>query len=141
MRKMVFGKKLSRGKKGREALLRSLVRAIVVSGKVVTTKAKAKAIIGQVDKIITLAKKGTLDSRRRVLAFLGNDRDTAERLVNILAPSFSNRNSGYTRIILLPSRKGDGAQMARLEWVDEVANSGKVIADRVKEKKTKTKTI
>jgi len=140
MRKMVFGKKLSRGKKGREALLRSLVRAIVVSGKVVTTKAKAKAVVGQIDKLITLAKKKTLDSRRRVLAFLGNDRDTAERLVNILAPSFSSRNSGYTKIILLPSRKGDGAQMARLEWVDEVANSGKVIADRVKEKKTKTKT-
>ncbi|MCX6705499.1 MAG: 50S ribosomal protein L17 [Candidatus Woesebacteria bacterium] len=120
MRKMVFGKKLSRGKKGREALLKSLVRAVVVSGKVVTTKAKAKAIIGQIDKIVTLAKKGTLDSRRRVLAFLGNDRDTAERLVNTLAPSFSSRNSGYTRIILLPSRKGDNAQMARLEWVDEV---------------------
>jgi len=74
MRKMVFGKKLSRGKKGREALLRSLVRAVVVSGKVVTTKAKAKAIVGQIDKIVTLAKKGTLDSRRRVLAYLGNDR-------------------------------------------------------------------
>lgn len=120
MRKMVFGKKLSRGKKGREALLRSLVRAIVVSGKIVTTRAKAKATIGQIDKLITLAKKGTLDSRRRVLAFLGNDRETAERLVNILAPSFPNRNSGYTRIILLPSRKGDGAQMARLEWTDEI---------------------
>lgn len=137
---MVFGKKLSRGKKGREALLRSLVRAIVVSGKVVTTKAKAKAIIGQVDKIVTLAKKGTLDSRRRVLAFLGNDRDTAERLVNTLAPSFSNRNSGYTRIILLTPRKGDGAQMARLEWTDEVkAKNEKVKTKNVKEKKVTTK--
>lgn len=125
MRKMVFGKKLSRGKKGREALLRSLVRAIVVSGKIVTTRAKAKATIGQIDKLITLAKKGTLDSRRRVLAFLGNDRETAERLVNILAPSFPNRNSGYTRIILLPSRKGDGAQMARLEWTDEIKTKNK----------------
>ncbi|PIP57674.1 50S ribosomal protein L17 [Candidatus Woesebacteria bacterium CG22_combo_CG10-13_8_21_14_all_39_10] len=140
MRKMVFGKKLSRGKKGREALLRSLIRAVIVSGKVVTTKAKAKAIIGQVDKIITLAKKGTLDSRRRVLAFLGNDRGTADRVVNSLAPSFSQRNSGYTKIILLPPRKGDGAQMARLEWTDGVAGSGKVIGDRVKEKKTKAKT-
>lgn len=120
MRKMVFGKKLSRGKKGREALLRSLVRATIISGKVVTTKAKAKAIVGQIDKLITLAKKGTLDSRRRVLAFLGNDRETADRVVNILAPSFSQRNSGYTKIILLPPRKGDGAQMARLEWVDGI---------------------
>ena len=132
MRKMVFGKKLSRGKKGREALLRSLVRAIVVSGKVVTTKAKARAIVGQVDKIITLAKKGTLDSRRRVLAFLGNDRDTAERLVNTLAPSFSSRNSGYTRIILLPPRKGDGAQMARLEWVDEIIKKDENVPTKTK---------
>ena len=125
---MVFGKKLSRGKKGREALLRSLIRAIVISGGVVTTKAKAKAIVGQIDKLITLAKKGTLDSRRRVLAFLGNDRETTDRVVNILAPSFSGRNSGYTKIILLPPRKGDGAQMARLEWVDEITKKEEVKA-------------
>lgn len=133
---MVFGKKLSRGKKGREALLRSLVRAIIVSGKIVTTKAKAKAIIGQIDKIVTLAKKGTLDSRRRVLAFLGNDREASQRLVNVLGPSFSARNSGYTRIILLPSRKGDNAKMARLEWVDEIKEEKK--EEKPKEKKEKT---
>ncbi len=142
MRKMVFGKKLSRGKKGREALLRSLVRAIVVSGKVVTTKAKAKAIVGQVDKLITLAKKKTLDSRRRVFAYLGNDRRTTERLVNVLAPSFTGRSSGYTRVVLLAPRKGDNAQMARLEWVDEVKEvkkEEKVKTESVKEKKTITK--
>jgi large subunit ribosomal protein L17 len=132
MRKMVFGKKLSRGKKGREALLRSLVRAVIVSGKVVTTKAKAKAIVGQIDKIITLAKKKTLDSRRRVLAFLGNDREASERLVNILAPSFSNRNSGYTRIILLSPRKGDNAQMARIEWVDEIVKKDENVPTKSK---------
>lgn len=142
MRKMVFGKKLSRGKKGREALLRSLVRAIVVSGKVITTKAKAKAIVGQIDKIVTLAKKGTLDSRRRVLAYLGNDREVTQRLVNIIAPSFLNRNSGYTRVVLLSSRKGDNAKMARLEWVDEVKEVKK--EEKTKEKKEKsveTKTV
>ena len=132
MRKMVFGKKLSRGKKGREALLRSLVRAVIVSGKVVTTKAKAKAIVGQVDKLMTLAKKGTLDSRRRVLAYLGNDRKTAERMVNVLSPSFSGRNSGYTRIVLLTSRKGDNAQMARLEWTDEVKTKNENIPTKSK---------
>jgi len=132
MRKMVFGKKLSRGKKGREALLRSLVRAVVVSGKIVTTKAKAKAIVGQIDKIVTLAKKGTLDSRRRVLAYLGNDRETSQRLVNVLGPSFLGRNSGYTRIVLLPSRKGDNAKMARLEWVDEVITKNENIPTKSK---------
>lgn len=112
--------------------MRSLVRAIVVSGKVVTTKAKAKAIVGEVDKLVTLAKKKTLDSRRRVLAFLGNDREAAERLVNTLAPSFSNRNSGYARIVLLPPRKGDHAQMARLEWVDEIVNKNENIPTKSK---------
>jgi len=140
MRKMVFGKKLSRGKKGREALLRSLIRAVIVSGKVVTTKAKAKAIIGQVDKIITLAKKGTLDSRRRVLAFLGNDRGTADRVVNSLAPSFSQRNSGYTKIILLPPRKGDGAQMARLEWTDEVITKNEKVITKKQNENIPTKS-
>ena len=140
MRKMVFGKKLSRGKKGREALLRSLIRAVIVSGKVVTTKAKAKAIIGQVDKIITLAKKGTLDSRRRVLAFLGNDRGTADRVVNSLAPSFSQRNSGYTKIILLPPRKGDGAQMARLEWTDEVITKNQKVITKKQNENIPTKS-
>lgn len=137
MRKMVFGKKLSRGKKGREALLRSLVRAIVVSGKVVTTKAKAKAIVGELDKIVTLAKKGTLDSRRRILAYLGNDRKTTDRLVNVLTPSFLGRNSGYTRVVLLPPRKGDNAKMARLEWVDEVKEVKK--EEKEEEKVAKTK--
>jgi large subunit ribosomal protein L17 len=135
MRKMVFGKKLSRGKKGREALLRSLARAVIVSGKVTTTKAKAKAIVGQIDKLVTLAKKKTLDSRRRVLAYLGNDREASQRLVNILAPSFLGRNSGYTRVILLPPRKGDNAKMARLEWVDEVKEAKK--EEKPKEKKGK----
>jgi large subunit ribosomal protein L17 len=137
MRKMVFGKKLSRGKKGREALLRSLARAVIVSGKVTTTKAKAKAIVGQIDKLVTLAKKGTLDSRRRVLAYLGNDREASQRLVNILAPSFLGRNSGYTRVILLPPRKGDNAKMARLEWVDEVKEIKKEEKKAEKEVKTK----
>ena len=137
---MVFGKKLSRGKKGREALLRSLVRAVVVSGKVITTKAKAKAIVGQIDKIVTLAKKGTLDSRRRVLAYLGNDRETSQRLVNVLAPSFSERNSGYTRIILLPSRKGDNARMARLEWTDEVITKNEKVITKKHDENIPTKS-
>ena len=139
MRKMVFGKKLSRGKKGREALLRSLARAVIVSGKVTTTKAKAKAIVGQIDKLVTLAKKGTLDSRRRVLAYLGNDREASQRLVNVLAPSFLGRNSGYTRVILLGPRKGDNAKIARLEWVDEVKEVKK--EEKKVEKKVKTKDI
>ncbi len=140
MRKMVFGKKLSRGKKGREALLRSLARAVIVSGKVVTTKAKAKAIVGQIDKLVTLAKKGTLDSRRRVLAYLGNDREASQRLVNVLAPSFSGRNSGYTKVVLLSPRKGDNAQKARLEWTDEVKTKNEKVITKKQDENISTKS-
>ncbi len=141
MRKMVFGRKLSRGKKGRQALLRSLVRAIVVDGKITTTKAKAKAIVGEVDKLITLAKKGNLSARRSVLAFLGNDRATTDKVFSNLVPSFSQRNSGYTRLVLLPSRRGDNAEMARLEWVDEVKVKEVKKEEKPKVKKEAKKTV
>lgn len=145
MRKMVFGRKLSRGKKGREALIRSLIKALIGVGKIETTKAKAKAIQGQVDKLVTMAKKNTLSSRRGISAYLANDRKATDILVSQIAPVFKDRKGGYTRIILLGKRLGDAAEMARLEWVEY----GQVIAsekeetkkvEKVKEtKKTETK--
>lgn len=120
MRKKVFGRKLSRGRKSREALLRSLVVALVKSGKISTTEAKAKAIQGQIDKLITLVKKTTIASRRRVVSYLGNDRKTVDFLVETIVPQFKQRTSGYTRMIKLPPRVGDMAKMARLQWTDEV---------------------
>ncbi len=132
MRKMVFGRKFSRGKKGREALLRSLVRSIVVSNKIVTTKAKAKGIQAQLDKLVTLAKKGTLASRRQILAYVGNDKKTTDTLVNKIVPSFGDRKSGFTRITNLPSRLGDGAQMARLEWVEAIKEVKKEVKEVIK---------
>jgi len=119
MRKMVFGRKFSRGKKGRIALLRSLVRALVLNEKITTTKARAKAIQGQVDKYLSHAKKGSLALRRKVLAETGNDRETVDVLFGKIALAFKDRKSGFTRIIPLPPRKGDHAQMARLEWVEK----------------------
>lgn len=120
MRKMVFGRKLSRGKKSREALIRSLITALVKSGKIVTTKAKAKAIQAQVDKFVTLVKKGTLASRRQAVAFLANDRKTVDFFVSKVVAQFGERKSGFTRLIRLPNRVGDMAEMARLEWTDEI---------------------
>jgi len=119
MRKMVFGRKLSRGKKGREALFRSLIRAIIVSGKIVTTRAKAKAIVGQIDKLVTMAKKDSLSGRRGVLAYLGNDRKITDKFFKEVVPSLSGRNSGYTRLFSLPPRKGDAAELTRMEWVEK----------------------
>lgn len=120
MIKKVFGRKFSRGRKGRTALLRSLVRALVLSGKIVTTKARAKAVQGQIDKYVSRAIKGGVNLRRKVLAEMGNDRETVDKLFGKIASAFPGRKSGFTKTTLLARRKGDNAEMARLEWVEEV---------------------
>ncbi len=120
MIKKVFGRKFSRGSTGRIALFRSLVRALVLNGKIVTTKARAKAVQGQIDKYVSRAKKGGVNLRRKVLAEMGNDRETVDKLFGKVAPTFLKRQSGFSKITLLPRRKGDNAEMARLEWMEEV---------------------
>jgi len=140
MRKKVFGRKLSRSRKSRRALFRSLLKALIVNGKITTTKAKIKAIQGQADKLVTLGKKGNLSARRSVLAFLGNDRKTTDIFFMKQIPVFKDRNSGFTRMILLPRRKGDNAEMATLEWVDKyVEIVKKVKSDKKVPEKGKTK--
>lgn len=148
MRKMVFGRHFSRGAKARKALFRALIQALVLRGKIVTTKARAKAIIPAVDKLITLGKKGTLSARRSVLASLGNDKATTDKLFFEVIPAFKERTSGYTRITLLPTRPGDNAEMVRLEWsqVIEPKEKAKKVSSKEKgkvkvekEKKVKTK--
>lgn len=121
--------------------MRSLVRSVVVSNKIVTTKAKAKGIQAQLDKLVTLAKKGTLTARRQILAYVGNDKKTTDTLVNKIVPSFGERKSGFTRIINLPARLGDGAQMARLEWVEAIKEVKKVDVSSGKEKLVVKKTV
>ena len=125
MRKRVFGRKLSRGRKAREALFRSLIRDVVLEGRIVTTTAKAKAVQGQIDKLVTLAKEGTLASRRRILAYLANDRGTTDKLFGPVAETFLSRKGGYTRLIPLPTRRGDSAKMTKIEWVEEIVEKKK----------------
>ena len=117
---MVFGRQLSRGKKAREALWRSLVRALVLGGKLTTTVAKAKAIRSQIEKLVSAAGENSLASRRRVLAYLGNDRKITDALCRKAAGLLKERKSGFTRIVLLPPRRGDAAFLARMEWIEEV---------------------
>ena len=140
MRNKVFGKQLSRSRKGRRALIRSLIKTLIVRGKITTTKAKAKAIQGQVDKLVTLGKKGTVSARRDVLAFLGNDRTVTDFFFMKQIPVFKNRTSGFTRIIILPRRRGDNAEMATLEWMDKyVEVVKKEVTSKKESKKEKTK--
>jgi len=132
MRKKVFGRHLSRGRKAREALFRSLIRALVLNGKIVTTKAKAKAIVPLAESLVVSAKEGSIASRRRVLAALANDREVTDILFSRVAPAFTKRTGGFTKIILLPPRRGDAAEIVTLEWVEKI-----VIAEPKKEEKTK----
>ena len=117
MYKKVFGKKLSRNSNSRKALFRSLISSVILYGKIETTKTKAKAVQGDIDKIFTLVAKDDLASRRLVMAKLGNDRKSTDKLFGELKALTEKRKSGFTRIVNLPNRKGDNAEMARIEFV------------------------
>ncbi|MFV1916959.1 MAG: 50S ribosomal protein L17 [Patescibacteria group bacterium] len=123
MKKRVYGRKFSRGSGARRALIRSLIRGLVTEGSIVTTESKAKTMRRQAEKMVNLAKKGDIHGRRRVHAQLGNDRTVTEGLFNKIAPNFKDRVGGYLRIVKLPKRRGDGARMARVEWVKEISES------------------
>jgi large subunit ribosomal protein L17 len=135
MKKRVFGRQLSRERDTRRALFRSLIRALVEHGKIKTTKAKAKAIQADIDKLVNLAKKDSISAKRRVFAILGNDKETTKKLLKEVVPSFSDRSGGYTRIVPLPARRGDAAQIVRFEWVKEIEVKK---TKATKEKTTKT---
>jgi large subunit ribosomal protein L17 len=135
MKKMVFGRKLSRGRKSREALFKSLMEALILHGAITTTKAKTKAVQGDIDKMITLSKKNSVASRRKVSAMLGNNRALALTVFEKISKAFAERTSGFTKIILLPNRKGDNAEMARLEWSQKIS-----LEEKKAEKKAEPKT-
>ena len=110
------------------------MRAMVINGKIQTTKAKAKAIQGSIEGLITLGKKSGIPARRKLYSVLGNDRVTTDFIIEKVVPAFASKESGFTRITNLPRRTGDNSQMVRLEWSLEVE---KLLS--AKEKKTKGK--
>ncbi|MCD6193155.1 MAG: 50S ribosomal protein L17 [Candidatus Aminicenantes bacterium] len=116
MRHRVSGKKLRRDTAHRMALLRNLVTSFLEKERVRTTLAKAKAARPLAEKMITLGKKDTLHARRQALRFIYK-KEVVRKLFNELGPRFSERPGGYTRIIKLGPRAGDGAEMAILEMV------------------------
>lgn len=123
-------RKLGRKSAQRKALLRDLTTDVMINERIVTTEARAKEVRKSVDKMITLAKKGDLASRRKAAAFLRNEIADArieddevvvervlQRLFDVYAPRFEDRNGGYTRILKKGPRRGDGAPMVILELV------------------------
>jgi len=115
MRKRKKGRKLSRKRDQRRALLKQLAHALFLNEKIKTTEAKAKELSPWAEKLITKAKKGTLASRRNLLKFFSNK--IVKKLVDEIAPRYKGRKGGYTRIIKLEPRKSDGAKMAQIELV------------------------
>ena len=114
MRHRKAGFKLQRDPSARRALLRGLTTSLILQDRVITTVTKAKAVKPLVEKMITLGKRDTLHSRRQAASYLQTP-GAVQRLFDTLAPRFSERNGGYTRIVRLGPRKGDGAEMALIE--------------------------
>jgi large subunit ribosomal protein L17 len=110
------GVKLKRDLSARRALLRGLVTNLIVDERITTTVPKAKAARPLVDRMITLAKEDTLHARRQAAAFLLT-KEAVNKLFEKIGPRFHQRNGGYTRIVKLGWRKGDGAPTAKLELV------------------------
>ena len=99
-------------------IVANLVKGLIKDGKVDTTITKAKEASRFADRMITLAKKGDEPARRRAFKFL-NDKEAVKDLFNDFGERYEDRQGGYTRVLRLPPRKGDGAEMARLIFVEE----------------------
>lgn len=117
MRHCVAGRHFNRTSNQRKALLRGLVTSLFEYQRIETTLAKAKAIKGIAEKLITFSKKGDLHSKRMVLSYIPN-RSVVSKLFSEIAPRFADRNGGYLRIIQTRQRVNDRAPMAIIEFID-----------------------
>jgi large subunit ribosomal protein L17 len=136
MRHRVGTKKLKRDVGSRKALLRNLVTSVIEHERVITTVPKAKAVKPLVEHMITLAKRDTLHTRRQAASFLETPK-SVKKLFDTLGARFGQRNGGYTRIVRIGPRKGDGAEQAMLELVG--SELVKRAADRAKKKEERLK--
>ena len=136
MRHKRGGYKLKRDKGARKSLFRGLVTSVIDQERVITTVPKAKAVQPLVDRMITLAKRDTLHTRRQAAAFLETPA-AVKKLFDTLGTRFGQRPGGYTRIVKLGFRKGDGAEQAMIELVG--SELVKRAAERAKRKEEKLK--
>ncbi|MCD6378534.1 MAG: 50S ribosomal protein L17 [Planctomycetes bacterium] len=146
MRHRVKGRQLSRTSAHRKALRRNMAASLIEHGAIRTTPAKAKEVRPFVEKLITLAKKGTLHARRQVIALLGDramvdkdnpdelsDMTVVQKLFNEVAPRYADREGGYTRIIHLPERRiGDSGQQVLLQLIEEKTTASKTTEEKKK---------
>ena len=116
MKHGISGRKLSRPTSQRILMYRSMVTDLLRHERIRTTEAKAKDIRGLAEKIITLGKKGSLSHRRQAIGFI-TDESVVRKVFDDLAERYADRDGGYTRVIKMEPRKGEGASMALLELV------------------------
>jgi large subunit ribosomal protein L17 len=116
-------------------MFRNMVTSLLAQERIETTVVKAKEASRLADKMVTLAKTGTLHARRRALSFI-MDKETVGKLFSVLAARYANRDGGYTRIIRTGFRRGDGAELALVEMIGRIAPKPKT--DEKKKKKAKT---
>lgn len=138
MRHNYKGRKLGTDYSHTKAMKRSLVSALFLNDRIKTIESRAKEIRGDVDKIITWAKRGDLHSRRLAMAALGNDSELVREIFEKVEQGmFVDRQGGYTRIIKLGPRKGDNAPMVIMELITEALPAKKTKAAPAKAKATK----
>jgi len=113
----IAGRKLGRKHGPRMALYRNLTVSVLRYEQVRTTEARAKEVRGFVERMITLAKDGSLTARRRVVAELPEEPLVVDKLFSEIAPRYADRTSGYTRIVRLGPRNGDAAPIVQIELV------------------------
>src|SRR5437899_2190184 len=138
MRHKKSGYKLKRNIGARKALFKGLVTSVIENERVVTTVPKAKAVQPLVEKMITLAKRDTLHTRRQAASFLETPA-AVKKLFDKLGTRFGQRSGGYTRVVRLGFRKGDGAEQAMLELVG--SELVKRAAERAKRREERLKAI
>ena len=110
-------RKLGRDNKHRRSMLATLTKQVIMNERITTTDTRAKEVRKSVDKMITLGKRGDLVSRRSALAFLHNDTEVVKKVFDDLAKRYEKRDGGYTRILKVDERRGDGALVSIIELV------------------------
>ena len=137
MRHLKRGRKLNRTSSHRSALLSNLAATFVINKHIVTTEPKAKELRSFAERLVTYAKKNSLHGRRLILKNIKgrNSKKIADILIHDVAPSYTDRNGGYTRIIKLDNRKNDNAKMCIIEFVNLKNTDGE---DSTEEKQEKT---
>ena len=122
MKHNISTKKLNRNSKQRKALFKSTTASLILNGEITTTEIKAKIVKRLIDKLITKAKKDTLQSRRLIHSFFNNKQVTST-LVDKIVPQLNNRTSGYTRLVRVGKRRGDNSMMTTIKFVDQIVTT------------------